>query len=390
MDWRAGGIPHKSDAIAQKVKDKQADEKEHAEHTLRMSYEKIHPPMYALHGALMCLKNIYSIEDDSWKRVRDQVKVGIIKDTVSHGNTSVSMGAATLVFGLENLPRVCFLNCGTGGIKYQVYQNRVQGDADTYINVTSEYKPAELARSGKDDVVFAKFSDMVCGKYPERLKESERKKITHPQTKEQIESYIKKELEKSGLDSSIPKYAFITGSIRSFYEDNKEDRTEMDEIVSSVFDKLNIKPLPLKLGDKCSFFLPQASEGALELLGTRKMYENLYLDNLFPDKPEVICSFGIGAGTIQFTIYDHERKTEPYVINLKDHDCGMLRNHGNFGIEKLVHTLGQVIPDMLASMHSTRKGAALTVVKPGPCPDNNRVGSKDVSPLELLLQNIER
>jgi hypothetical protein len=65
---------------------------------------------------LQALLNLYMIKDPRWDEIKDQLKVGLYKETPKDGNTSVSMGLAVAFFE-RNPDRivVAFANCGSGG-----------------------------------------------------------------------------------------------------------------------------------------------------------------------------------------------------------------------------------------------------------------------------------
>jgi len=84
--------------------------------------------------------------DPAW---RNQIQIGIIKSTFECGNTSVSMGLAVSYFAKKHLNKdnnkvVGFLNCGTGGIKFQLYTCLQQKNNDRYrVALVAEFKPGK-------------------------------------------------------------------------------------------------------------------------------------------------------------------------------------------------------------------------------------------------------
>jgi len=156
-------------------------------------------PLHGLDAALTLLKNLYLMQDESWVEVRDRITIGLIKDTADYGNTSVSMGAAAMKSECE---KVGFLNCGTGGVKYQFY-SRENG----CLRLVSEYKP----KGG------ANFNNLKIGGYnPKDLETSEATKAAL--ARELCDS----KLPWKGQDD-VPVYVFITGTIRQYWEEAKEE-----------------------------------------------------------------------------------------------------------------------------------------------------------------------
>src|ERR1700744_6381339 len=56
------------------------------------------------------------------RALRDKVRIGLIKDTINYGNTSVSMGASRYLFTMVAARKICIFNCGPGPAKAQVYE----------------------------------------------------------------------------------------------------------------------------------------------------------------------------------------------------------------------------------------------------------------------------
>ncbi len=245
-----------------------------------------------------------------WLVVRDKVCLGLIKDTKKHGNTSVSMGAANEF--VRNIPNtdligssisngadrifVGFLNCGTGGVKYQLY---CLEKGILYIYV--EYKPKEGIAASPNGL---KVMDYIPKK--EILMTDNQKLL-----KANME-YVDTELVPQGVKCHW--FAFITGPWREAWEKaSPEQRRGHEEKAIEFFGCVPfIKPLAKK-----TFFMHQDDEGTLELNGTQQMYKNLLDSNLL-DKVKVIGSFGIGRGSCQWMI---EKLDGTY--ELTGHNAGM-------------------------------------------------------------------
>lgn len=150
--------------------------------------------VHALHATMVLLKNLYLYENQRWAGLRDRVCIGLVKDTKKYGNTSVSMGAAVMAKSEE---RVGFLNCGTGGIKYQLY-SREGG----LLHLVSEFKPKNGANPNS-----LKIGDYV----PQTV-------VSFEATRTLLEEELAND-ELPWKGSQIPVFAFVTGSIRQVWED---------------------------------------------------------------------------------------------------------------------------------------------------------------------------
>ncbi len=166
-------------------------------------------PLHALDAALTLLKNLYYLDDEKWRSVRDKVTIGLVKDTKDYGNTSVSMGAAALQKGQQ----VGFLNCGTGGIKYQLYA-RESG----CLRLVSEYKP----KGG------ANINSLKIGNYQPKVE------VSLELTKEKLEQ----ELAHADLPwkdlPDITICAFVTGTIRQHWEEADAEEKVSSNVKSCV------------------------------------------------------------------------------------------------------------------------------------------------------------
>jgi len=83
----------------------------------------------------LLLEKFYNFMNPRWQQAIKNAVIGTIKETDGYGNTSVSMGLAVKHFASSD-KNVIFLNCGSGGVKYQFYMR----DNET-IKVGLEHKP---------------------------------------------------------------------------------------------------------------------------------------------------------------------------------------------------------------------------------------------------------
>ncbi len=234
-------------------------------------------PFFALYSTLKTLKALYNFNNANWHQIRDTVHIGLIKDTKEYGNTSVSMGAAKNL----QLPRVGILNCGTGGIKYQMYAIK-----DGILKLEQEVKP----RNG------CSFNNLRIGQY------NPGEKSVSPLW---MKILLQKELELAPWsevdDAEIPLYALVTGNIRHHWETADANEKKFLELeIGQIFDSLDLGINPLSV----SFFLSQEEEGRLEFIGTETMYDNLVTAGKL-HATKVVTTFGIGQGSSQWVTKTH-------------------------------------------------------------------------------------
>lgn len=255
-------------------------------------------PVHALHATCLALKNLWylhgieSKDDPEWKTIRETVLLGLIKDTKKQGNTSVSMGAAKLKFDEnKSTRRVGFLNCGTGGIKYQLYSSkRCQ-------HLKDEFKPKGGASPNALEI----------GSF----------KPKQPVSFEATKELLAKELANKDIPwaekEDVPLYAFVTGTIREHWERaDEQEKAVLEAKMKELFEPHNIKP------QGPSYFMPQDDEGTLELLGAQQMYANLVEAGLLDSGTKVVGSLGIGKGSCQWMIQEPDGK-----MTLVGHKAGM-------------------------------------------------------------------
>lgn len=240
----------------------------------------------ALRTVLELVFNLWYTADEQWIALRNRVQIGLVKDTKKYGNTSVSQGCAVNYFSANpDKTNVAFLNCGTGGIKYQVYKND-----NGLITVVSEFKP----ENGASPQVFAK-----------PLGDETSKEIVKQHT------LLKSEMTSSGIPLDCEVFAFVTGTIRANWENGSAtERVDFDSYVEMMFAAIPaIKPI-----SPTSFFLTQEAEGELESLGTTSMYDNLSIAGELQSGVRTAAVIGIGRGSVQLTWQNVDR-TRQYPIN---------------------------------------------------------------------------
>jgi hypothetical protein len=215
---------------------------------------------YALLATIETLENIYNHTNSN--SFKNKLYIGYAKNT-QNINTSVSSGIMCNIS--KNNEIIGFLNCGTGGIKYQLYQN-----INNVIKVIKEDKP-----------ICSSFSQLFINKLYEP-KNSINKNI--------LKKEIQKTLNDIKWDKNIPIYSFITGDIRKVWENSsKLIKKIFEKEVINIFQSNNIKPC----GD--SYFISQDNEG---------LYENYAVTNLYKFMSPTfipIINFGIGRGSSQWT-----------------------------------------------------------------------------------------
>jgi hypothetical protein len=214
----------------------------------------------------------------------EEIYVGLIKETENYGNTSVSMGKARLFFdqqadAVENGDKnqedmksfVGFLNCGTGGPKFQTYSET----PNDILYCVREEKPEEGFS----------VNDLPCGPYVPKTKT--------PATVEALNSMFL-DLTSTARTEKRPIEAFITGPMRECYEKQTDAKVKEDmlTVVRQVFKGIT---------DHVSF-LPQDDEAECEMIAVKEMYDNLCQESLIDENYTVVGSFGIGRGSTQLTI----------------------------------------------------------------------------------------
>src|SRR5690606_35883087 len=156
-------------------------------------------------------------------------------------------------------PNVMFLNCGTGGIKYQVYSKKEKG----IIFDAGEYKPsADREKKAKEEEKGKKTKEEVSvpftgpnslhlhsksdlqekEKYkpnPDNVLDDQKNKLylIFELTGALSDNNIKKKY-KTNVDVDIPIFAFVTGSLRGVWEDSRlkeEQKRNLDSAMDKYF-----------------------------------------------------------------------------------------------------------------------------------------------------------
>lgn len=254
-------------------------------------------PIHALNAAMSLLKDLWYLDDQTWLRLRHRVKIGVVKDTKLYGNTSVSMGAAK-VYGRSH-SFVGFLNCGTGGIKYQLYSSQ-----NGPLRLSAEHKP----KNG------ASVHTIKAGSFKPKTV------ISVEDTRQML---IKELAEAPWLgQEGVPVFAFVTGTLRNYWEEaSNDEKAVLEAEVKRLFHDTGIRCL------NDTFFLSSEEEGRLELVGCNAMYTNLVGAGLLESGTEVIGSFGIGRGSCQWAIATPEGQVETIA-----HPAGMADLKGLAGV----------------------------------------------------------
>jgi len=200
----------------------------------------------AANVTLMALKELYYLQHPGWEKVRDHVHVGMYKETANCGNTSVSMGLATSFF-LRNPNKVvvAFLNCGSGGMRVQIYSK-----FNDVISVLFEFKPKE----GNGPAVMSSLVILNSKKqvvYKPRSVESKTESTVQEEIQILLEAapwasseFIKRMAVRVGqpeenvnqVVANLDVFAFVTGSIREAYlKAGVADKIHFDDAMARVF-----------------------------------------------------------------------------------------------------------------------------------------------------------
>lgn len=246
----------------------------------------------ALRAILTMWNCIWHTPNDGWRRVRAKIKLAMVKETKTCGNTSVSMGAAKLYFDKnQDKTSVGFVNSGSGGNKYQLYARLENGN----ISVEYEYKPKKGSSPQRAS---------AGGYIPalgDALEDSENMRMLA----NEIVAF-RVGAEKLGRPCGEI-LAFVTGKFRNHWEIQepefkKKMDTKMDEHFGSVANE-SIRPA---FGS--TFVLAQNDEGDLEAIGTTDMYKNLIKSRFINSGFGVIGVCGIGQGSVQIKCQSQDEK----------------------------------------------------------------------------------
>jgi hypothetical protein len=230
---------------------------------------------------LDALLKLWNMANPEWRLIRERFEVGLIKESNENGNTSVSMGTA---YKLKKPAQTAigFLNCGTGGIKYQMYAMNVNG----LLTLVDEFKPKNSFG----------FSDVPFGTYTP---------TKDPKTSFGLRTLMKTELKQAPWagKKDVIVYGFVTGTIRQHWEkeQNSKQKFLMTSEVGNIFREFGILPVEPGGGDSF-YFLTQEQEGTYEFEGITTLYDNLTKANLLSGNKRPVLGIGIGQGTSQIVI----------------------------------------------------------------------------------------
>src|SRR4029079_13184642 len=243
----------------------------------------------AFKTTLHFLSRLWNISDDpKWLNVRGKLKIGWIKETREYGNTSVSMGAASKT--TVDVDKIGFLNCGTGGIKYQIFSKM------PCLHMLKVHR-------GKCNV-----NQLTCGDYIPTQNEM---------ALGEARTFLQSESKEQGL-RDMPIYAFITGPIRDAWASaTPENKEKMETRMANFFKPINALPLP----HVKSFFITQQQEAELELEAVQSMYDNLKANKKLQEDVNIIACFGIGRASSRW-ICNHPTGVMANV-NVIAQQCGM-------------------------------------------------------------------
>jgi hypothetical protein len=234
-------------------------------------------PLAAFRMILEIIINL--IEKEVPASMRSRFRVGLLKETASIGNTSVSMGGAGICISAKQSV-VCFINGGTGGNKYQIYACE-----KNVIRCVYEFKgdtkssPNAVALPIKD------------------FKPAAEVTLTPEQNRAAMTAEIEKVREECALFTpDVPIYAFITGTARGAYERASTAEQEASDTAMREQYQGIAQPLP----GFASYFLPASDECKLESEACNLLYTNAVNAGCFTSKNmTVIGSAGTGKGSTQ-------------------------------------------------------------------------------------------
>lgn len=213
---------------------------------------------------------------------------GLIKDTKEHGNTSVSMGVASLFF--EDASHKQHLleigGFGAGGMKPSMFHVNQKGHVSCLMDDmkgTDAMPNPNLLKIGT-----------FCPSQKLSTMMEEKAKL------DKCVQLLKKKEDSLGYDDLTTfKVAYITGPLREHYEKkkfiNSDECLEIDAAFTNSFFN-EYKFLPLRNSN--SYFMSQKNESLMELKAVQSMYSNLFDDNLITNK-NVVLSMGLGRSSFQ-------------------------------------------------------------------------------------------
>jgi len=295
---------------------------------------------YALFAALVfTLLSTMELWNALADAIREKLCIGLIKETINFGNTSVSMGAAVT----SKHKCVVFLNCGTGGIKWQLYYRK-----NGVYRLVDEFKPKNGAspnalsigsHAPKNAVEFALGREKLEKEYAD----------------------ARKYFSKYNLPIDTPFLAFVTGTLRQCWEEaDAEGRTIYETKMVDLF-------ATIASAFSTSFFISQDDEGKLELIGARQLYSNLVKAGQLEEGTKVIGSFGIGKGSVQWTILNALYKEIMVGLQVGMNKAKELKGSSKAMIAEMIPEEGERPFDDLVAMCKKRSNKRPTIAWKSGC-----------------------
>jgi hypothetical protein len=259
---------------------------------------------------LAALKDLYYMPDPRWHLLRDRIEIGLVKATRNCGNSSVSMGLAQAYLSKEMLKpnghrTVAFLNCGTGGVKMQMYackggpvfammEAKPRKCSISVIQIEGYVPKKKLLDAQGEE--FPIKADIFCSMLDQELTKA-------PWNRAELQAPMRKFLNNQN-DQHPEVFAFVTGSIRGYWERKdlpSSEKVGLETVVAQIF-RDRAKPASSILHpNEENYFIPQEDEGAMELLAVQSMYKAI--GSILPQFSgvDVLASLGIGTGSSQWT-----------------------------------------------------------------------------------------
>ncbi len=267
--------------------------------------------VFAYNVLLACMRSLIQhnvcaddpFDQNRWDHMISELHVGIIPKTQTLGATSIAQGLAQRIFDGINCHvkwPVVFAECGSDGMKFQVFAKRkpLQNDVDEIVYMAYEFETA------KDAVSAPNPNRIQLG--PWRPKGGVDESLVHVIQARTAIRHVCTELKSRGLwndQKVLTIRTFITEDASEFYE-AKETTDEMRSamrsaaneffLCSSILDQVMLVPW-----DRNCYFMSHDDKTRLEGLGCKSMYENLKMVDLLPPDIEIVESWGIERRSTQ-------------------------------------------------------------------------------------------
>lgn len=247
-----------------------------------------------LHGALVGLRSLYGLGGEKWSYAREKAEVGLIKGTSDCGNSSVSMGFASLHFRDRDEGVMAIINLAQT-LRFQIYV-KSQGTVLCLLD-------QRVATKGS-------LNNLKVGNFVPRKEESiptiatEFKQcFTNPpwqNPKLLLKLSKQANLPRDVSTEPVTLFAFVTGELRNYWE-KLEDVKEAEEIALTVKGIVeSLLPSLATPGKANSFLIRSLEEGQMELEGVRCMYQQFSLATGHALEP-VVC-FSVGRKNCMWTM----------------------------------------------------------------------------------------